>query len=235
MERFSHERGSFNYFIKKSNRKTVSIIIEANATVRIMAPNKLKHSEIESLIEKKMDWILKHLDRMSQQNVTSMTYASGSTMLFLGEQKVLTIKEVPKAKDQKVCASGGGIHVYTITCEGEHIQLLLTKWLRLRAEEIIIERVAYYSEQMGVIPMKVSVKTQTKRWGSCNSKKQIYLNWRLVFAPVEIIDYVVIHELSHIMHMNHSTLFWQLVESFDSKYKAHRKWLKDHGHMLFQI
>ena len=89
-------------------------------------------------------------------------------------------------------------------------------------------RVDYWSEIMKLYPKKVSVRSQKTRWGSCSSEGHISLNWRLLAAPLPVLDYVVIHELAHLQHHNHSKAFWKLVEKYDGNHKYHRQWLRDH-------
>jgi predicted metal-dependent hydrolase len=101
------------------------------------------------------------------------------------------------------------------------------------ASRIINERVTVYSELMQLFPKKVAVKDQRRRWGSCSARTgALNLNWRIVMAPPQVVDYVVVHELSHIKHPNHSPAFWSLVAQFVPDYKARRKWLRQHGDRL---
>ena len=98
------------------------------------------------------------------------------------------------------------------------------------AARLIKERVALYAEKLQLFPKKVVIKDQRRRWGSCSSRTgAVNLNWRLVMAPLEVLDYVVVHELSHLKHADHSPAFWAHVAQFVPDYKARRKWLREHG------
>ncbi len=114
--------------------------------------------------------------------------------------------------------------------------LALEKRYREAAKAYIPKRVAYYAEAYShIIPPAVSsiaIRSQKTRWGSCSSRGTLSFNWRLMLAPPAILDYVVVHELCHLRHMNHSKDFWACVETILPDYKAHRKWLKEHGHEL---
>jgi hypothetical protein len=195
----------------------------------------MNQTAIEALLDKKADWITKHLDRMANRKVVPLAFETGNHMLYLGDSLVLKVNHVHGKREEKIIASGGVITAYTSNDAPEYVKSILINWFRLRSEEIINERVAFYVQKMGNIPKRVVVKTQTKRWGSCSSNRDIFLNWRLVFAPIEVIDYVIIHELCHLEYMNHSSNFWHLVETYDSKYKTHRSWLKENGQQLFQM
>ncbi len=98
---------------------------------------------------------------------------------------------------------------------------------------LINERVAHYSQTMGLAPNKVSVKDQRRRWGSCSSRtRAVHFNWRIVMAPPAVLDYVVVHELAHLEQPNHSRAFWALVGRHAANYKACRRWLREHGDQL---
>ena len=100
------------------------------------------------------------------------------------------------------------------------------------ARSYIPKRVAYYHEMTGGTYNRITIRDQKTRWGSCSSKGTLSFNWRLMLAPPAILDYVVVHELCHLTHMNHSPMFWQAVESVCPDYKIARKWLKEHGNEL---
>ena len=100
------------------------------------------------------------------------------------------------------------------------------------ARSYIPKRVAYYQSMTGGIYHRITIRDQKTRWGSCSSKGTLSFNWRLMLAPPAILDYVVVHELCHLTHMNHSAAFWQAVETVCPDYRNARKWLKEHGNEL---
>ena len=108
----------------------------------------------------------------------------------------------------------------------------LEKKYRKAAKQYIYERVEYYLPQTGGHYSSIRIGDQKSRWGSCSSNGTLSFSWRLMLAPPRVLDYVVIHELCHLTHMNHSKDFWDMVESIDADYKEHRKWLKDNGDKL---
>ncbi len=112
------------------------------------------------------------------------------------------------------------------------IERRLRVWLRKTAKETILGKLDYYKKQLAVEFNEVRVKEQKTRWGSCSQKGNLNFNWRLVSAPEEVIDYVVVHELCHLVHMNHSKNFWSLVGNILPDYKQLRKWLKVNGRLL---
>lgn len=107
--------------------------------------------------------------------------------------------------------------------------------LKKQARISILERLESYSRIMNLTYKKFRLSGAKSRWGSCSGKNTISINWRLVLAPPEVLDYVIIHELAHIAEKNHSPRFWKWVASFDLEFKSHKKWLKDNGFRLFQV
>ena len=111
----------------------------------------------------------------------------------------------------------------------------LEKRYRKAAKIYIPQRVEYYSKQMGGSYQTVSIREQKTRWGSCSSNHTLSFNWRLMLAPPQVLDYVIVHELCHLTHMNHSKEFWDLVEKIMPDYKEKKQWLKENGHLLYEI
>ncbi len=103
---------------------------------------------------------------------------------------------------------------------------------RSAARECFTQRVTYYHQVTGGIYHKITIRDQKSRWGSCSSRGTLSFNYRLIFAPSKVLDYVVVHELCHLTHMNHSSDFWHMVERIMPDYRVHKKWLKEHGHEL---
>ena len=105
-------------------------------------------------------------------------------------------------------------------------------YFRAKAKSYIPARVSYYARQMKVSYGKITIRDQKTRWGSRSSSGTLSFNWRLMLAPKEVLDYVVVHELAHIKQMNHSKAFWAEVEKITPDYKIYREWLKVHGNEL---
>lgn len=101
------------------------------------------------------------------------------------------------------------------------------------ARDIFTRKTAYYASVMGVTYGRISIREQKTRWGSCSSKGNLNFNWRLIFAPEEVLDYIVVHELAHRREMNHSPAFYRIVESVLPDYKKEQKWLREHGESLW--
>jgi len=117
----------------------------------------------------------------------------------------------------------------------EGVRQVLVQWLRMQAKKDFLQRIEYWSERMGVQVNQVRLKDQRTRWGSCSSLGNINLNWRLIQAPSRIIDYVIIHELAHLVELNHAPAFWAIVSNWYGDHEPAKQWLKIHGAQLYQL
>lgn len=115
------------------------------------------------------------------------------------------------------------------------VSLALYQWFHTKAEEEIPQRTAQLSKEVGVSYNQVRIKDTKTRWGSCSSKKNLNFNFRLIMAPEAVMDYVIIHELCHLKHMNHSKEFWDTVAVYMPQYEKYKNWLKENGGELYKI
>lgn len=174
--------------------------------------------ESASFIEKQ----LQHLNSL-QEKFPPKQYLPGETFPFLGVDKQLRIEAAsgrPKAaieRDALVIRGG--------QTTPKDRRDLIQKFYRSCGKTYLTSRVGFFSDQMGLKPNKLSFRSQSSRWGSCSSTGNISLNWRLMAAPAAVLDYVVIHELAHLRHYNHSPAFWALVAEFSPHFKPLKQWL----------
>lgn len=230
--------GKINYSIVKTKRKTIGITVDRNGKVKVSAPLYVSEKEIREVVQEKTDWIAKKVNEVRKRNLNTVPkeFVSGEEFLYLGEKYTLKIAELDLANPE-VLMQTDTIVVYIfkgLTGESRKqvVKETLVKWYRQCFTEVVEERIEKYSLHLNVSPRKVVVKDQKTRWGSCSEKGNINLNWRLVMAPIEIIDYVVVHELCHLRIMNHSKDFWNLIESILPNYRENREWLKVNGSRL---
>lgn len=191
---------------------------------------------IDSFVEQKSAWIEKHLKRLNSKKVVKH-YDNGEKHLYFGKEYPLSITQTPIAGRSNVSLSEENIEVKIFDQipkekHSEKIKEALLYWYLERGIEVITEKVNYYVKEMGVNYKKINLKKVSSIWGSCSPTNCLSFNRKLVMAPHEVVDYVVIHEVAHLTHRNHGSKFWNLVESFDSQYKNHRKWLRLNHHLL---
>lgn len=226
------------YTVVKTKRKTIGITIDMNGEVKVSAPLRISEKQIKEVVQKKADWIIKKVNEVRERNSNTVCreFISGEKFLYLGKEYTLEIVEKDLGQAE-VFMQEDTIAVYISQGMSEEsrkqtIKEALVKWYRQRFAEVVKDRIEKYSLQLKVAPCKVVIKDQKIRWGSCSKKGNINLNWRLIMAPLHVIDYVVVHELCHLKVMNHSKDFWNLVESILPNYHESRKWLKVNGNRL---
>lgn len=226
------------YTLARTKRKTIGIIIDRNGEVKIHAPYRASNSQICEVVRKKADWIERKVIEIKARNskLICRQFVGGEKILYLGKEYILQIVEKDSGRSD-VIIHEGTVTVYispglSDESRKETIKEALIKWYKRHFSEIVKERLENYSLQLKAAPIKVVIKNQKTMWGSCSQKGNINLNWRLVMAPVEIIDYVIVHELCHLKVMNHSKEFWNLVASTLPNFHESKNWLKINGNRL---
>ncbi len=211
----------------RARRRTIALILERDGSLTVRAPKRATLQDIHGFIHKKENWIERSRRKLRAIITTPRKeFVDGETFLFLGREYELRL--VPRQRQTLHFDSG-----FTLTVSARpRAEALFTKWYKTQALTIFTERVTHYANLHGFSPKQVKVTSAKTRWGSCSANGTINFTWRLVMAPLEVIDYVVIHELVHLRIKNHSQKFWQAVELLCSAYKSHRKWLHDHGEKL---
>ena len=211
----------------RAKRRTIALIVERDGSLTVRAPRRVTLRDIEQFIREKTDWILRSREKLKSAIPTPQKqYVDGECFLFLGQEYELCL--VPPQRP--ALQFDGGFTLSTTARErGER---MFIQWYKTQALTVFTELVNHYASLHGFEPKQVKVNSAKTRWGSCTSTGMINFTWRLVMAPLEVIDYVVIHELVHLRIKNHSQKFWQAVEQLCPEYKSHRKWLREHGEKL---
>ena len=169
---------------------------------------------------------------IAEQAEISATLTNGSQILVQGKRLSLRLCE---SGHMQVVQSADCLEIHAaadVLADTDQIRALVEQWLYRRAVEELNFCVNVYKQRVGAAPTKIQIKDYRARWGSCKPDGSIQLNWRLIHAPMHIMDYVVVHELCHLLEMNHSKRFWSEVERVEPQYKMKRQWLKDNGWQL---
>ncbi len=209
----------------RSKRKTLSLEINENAEIIVRAPLKLSEETIKEFILEKRSWIETKIQQVEKKRPVKKTFCEGDEILYLGKKYAMTYSnDLPNLMLSD--------KFYVPEKYNGQTKNYFRKWFYSRAKIVFPNRVAYFAELMNLQPGKIKLSNAAKRWGSCSRKNNINLSWRLIMAPVEILDYVIVHELTHVVHKNHSVKFWDLVEAYLPDFKSRRKWLRNYGHEL---
>ena len=210
-----------------AKRRTIALIIERDGSLTVRAPKRASLQDIHGFIQEKANWIERSREKLKAIVATpKKEFADGETFLFLGKDYELRL--IPHQRLALHFNSGFTLKA-SARPRGESV---FTKWYKSQALTIFTERVTHYANLHGFSPKQVKVTSAKTRWGSCSANGTINFTWRLVMAPLEVIDYVVLHELAHLKIKNHSPRFWKLVESLCPDFNRHRKWLRENGEKL---
>ena len=214
--------------IIRSRRKTMVVILYGDGRVVVRAPLKASDAQIRAFIAEKSAWIAR-----KQQQVAAMppaapkTYTPGEQFLFLGQPHPLQLVTAGRA----ALTFSAGIFLLRRDAQ-PRAEEIFTRWYRQQAQRVFTERAALYAARHRLQYERIRISAARTRWGSCSSIGTLSFTWRLVLAPLPVIDYVVVHELAHTLEHNHAKPFWQLVQAMQPEYSQHRAWLKANGRFL---
>jgi hypothetical protein len=222
-----------HYELERRQRRTVGLKITATGLV-IHAPKRISQTHLESLIVLKADWIRKKLATLAENKIPNLQWQTGEQLLLLGNPITLAIEHDIRSK-----AIDYEPGVLKLAMPNHHDEAAVSRkvlqWYKKQALTDFARRLELFSAKLGVALPKLFLSNAQSRWGSCNSRKEIRLNWRLLQAPPHIINYVVCHELAHLKEMNHSAKFWAVVASIYPDYKSAEKELKALSPQLHRI
>ena len=221
--------------IKTERKRTASISVKDSA-VLVTVPQTLSIGKVHEIVAKKRRWFQGKLNYYKQTQNLSKTkeYVSGEGFAYLGRNyrlKVLTGKlNGVQFKNGKLV-----VHIpkeYSKSKRENKVKQLLEQWYRERALVKLQEKTRRLARKVGVEPKSVSIKSYKGRWGGCNSKQELFFNWNIIIAPNRIVDYVVVHELVHLIHHDHGKAYWKRLKSVFPDYEECKEWLKVHGRNL---
>ena len=227
------------YKLIRSKRKTISISFDNDVNVVVKAPNWVSKSKIDSFVSEKEDWInasrVRLINAKKNELKERLQLKNGDELPFWNEKLTLTVIREER-KTGKVKQIQNRLLLWIpYDADYEMKRSLVEKWYRKQAAELISQKTYQFANKLGVQYKDISIKNQKSRWGSCSSKGNLNFNFRIMMAPEKVCEYVIWHELCHLVHMNHSESFWNLVSSNCSDYKICKQWLKENVKMLYQI
>ena len=214
--------------IIRSRRKTVALVVTPEGHLEVRAPQRLSRDQIDDIVAQKAKWIFKNLARSRKASAAVKTreLVEGARIWYLGSSYLLHMSERGVARVQ--FSTGFCLPKSALPKAAD----LLTAWYKNQARHFLTERTEYYARQFGLKYRSIRITSARTRWGSCSRLNALSFTWRLVMAPLDIIDYIVLHELAHILQKNHSRAFWEQVERMLPDYRSRRAWLKANGRLL---
>lgn len=213
--------------IVRSRRRTIALVITRDAQLIVRAPMRASVAMINDLVQEKRSWILKKIREIRQRPAAPVhAYEEGENFLYLGRSYPLHIVEGTTGtieRTDRLCVCNTLI---------PDIERHMKRWYMQEAQREIHARCMWFSMTSGHVPTTIRISDARQRWGSCNSRAGLNFSWRLIQAPPDIIDYVVVHELVHISQPDHSKKFWAKVEAILPDYDQRRKWLRENERLL---
>ncbi len=217
------------YTLIRSRRRTLALVIEPDGSLTVRAPMRLAQSAIQDFITQKADWIHKAQTKAKARVdlKPSHHFQTGELFPYLGQFHPLTV--VPAQRPALKLDEAG----FSLAQSAQpHARPYFEAWYKEQARLHLQTRVDHFASLHGLTYHGLRITSARTRWGSCSHKGSLSFTWRLILAPPEVVDYVILHELAHTLHHNHGPKFWKLVESLMPDYKVHLRWLKQNGHKL---
>jgi len=216
------------YEFRRSKRRSIGFLINENG-LRVTAPRWATLKSVEEAIKEKRPWItdklLHFFHQHQKRQETPFRLMEGATLPYLGSKFILRLQNGPtddiflNETTRELIVTSANIEMPSV------VENNLRIWLQKKAEQIFAKRMPIYASLLGVSYRSFSLSSAKQRWGSCSVSGNIRLNWRLIYLPLSLIDYVIAHELAHLHQMNHSKRFWEIVSQVYPDYKTARKQL----------
>lgn len=213
--------------ILRTNRRTLSLVISKDGSLVVHAPKRVSMDYILAFIKEKEKWIIKKQNEAIKTKQENKDILTLTTLLFLGE--AYQVKQIIKNKDPEW--TKGVMYIPIMEDESER-RLYLKKWISKQTSLIVQKRIEYFSNLMQLDYTALKIMKSVNRWGTCSSDGKISFNYKLSMLPPKLIDYIVIHELAHLIEFNHSKKFYKIIESIMPSWAVHRKKLKEYAYLL---
>ena len=214
------------YLLKRSpKRRTIGLRIDHRG-LTVNAPQRTADSRLEQVLRERSGWLSDKLREWRERQPATFNCADGETLLFLGSERVLRLMEGGPRAQPRLLEDDTLVVRVPDTGDAAVVRRKLELWYRAEAHLHFVQRLEHYAGRMGMALRNVALSGARTRWGSCNSRGDIRLSWRLIQAPTSQIDYVVVHELAHLRELNHSPRFWSIVEETLPHYAAAQRALK---------
>ncbi len=220
---------NISFHIIHSHRKTIALIISRDGNLVVRAPYRASRAQILAFIEQKAGWIrAKQAEaRRRLAQTPARQFVSGEKFLYLGNENPLTIVDHAQA----ALSLKDGLFLIQKNALPRAREVFIA-WYKKRARRVLEERVVLYAARYHLDYKQIRITSARTRWGSCSARGTLSFTWRLVMAPLPVIDYVVVHELAHLIEKNHSKKFWAQVAGMMSDYTKYVQWLKSNGFAL---
>ena len=223
---------NINFTVKRSRKRkrTISLQISDKSELVIAAPYFTPIGEINRFVQEKQSWIHKTIQKRKEEAIKNKAreYITDEMFYYLGES--FPLETFCEQNERKGLVFWGNRFYLNTADAAEKGFSYFVSWYKKKAKQHLRQRVDFFSQVLNLRAKSVKITSAEKRWGSCSADDNLSFSFRLIMAPPDIIDYVIVHELLHIKEKNHSPKFWKLVEATMPEYKIHKRWLKNNNH-----
>lgn len=224
--------GRTEYTLIQSVRSTIRLSVNESGEVRVYAPKAMRLRDVDAFVSAHRADVEQMEGRVRQRQQlfeAGHPLADGEKLLVQGREVTLRVRP---SNARRARLDGDELILESPQTDRASLRALIRHALSVEEVALIRGLIAVHAPALGVSPGRIAIREQKSRWGSCSSRGNLNFNWKLMLAPPEALEYVVVHELCHLIEFNHSARFWRLVESRLPEYEGAKKWLKDHGEKL---
>jgi len=222
-----------NYQLRRSRRRTLAVYVR-DQQVEVRSPWHMRKGDIEQFVEQQADWIQRQLQQQAKQAAEKLAIAHGASIWYKARECRLVFVDgaVPGVEVDNREIRIRGRHLADDPARAAEI---LRRWLMQQAQDWLAPRTQALVNHMGLQDRfhEVVFRKTRSKWGHCTAEGRIQYNWLIMLAPDAVIDYMICHEVCHLVHMNHSREYWQLVARYCPDYSCYKGWLQAHGHRLW--
>lgn len=214
-----------------TQRRTTDIVIERDGLVQVRPPRHMTPEQVDQTVFSRRQWIYRNLAEWHDLNASQLSreWANGETFLYLGSGYRLLLVD---RQDEALKLKDGRFQLRRSVVQGDErpgAEQAFAAWYQQKGRARIAARVAHHAHRVAVRPDSIDVRDLGFRWASCQPSGSLHFHWKCMMAPLTVIDYIVVHELCHLRHGNHSAAFWNEVDKAMPQYRERKEWLRKHG------
>jgi predicted metal-dependent hydrolase len=212
---------------KYKNRTTVGIYLDSYGTVEVHAPKGTKDEVLFRILEDKWEIISQKSNEMKDRlnGPQKKVYAHGEPFLYLGKTYPIQVHQTSSINKDYVKFEEETLHIHVKQLDDDRIQQSLKRFYYQQCKDLVEKSITFHQHHFKSKPHSIRISDSKTTWGTCDARRQLTFNWKLAMAPKDVIDYVVIHEMCHMVHLNHDRSFWRLVGTIVPDYKKKESWL----------
>lgn len=218
------------YKITYTRRRSVALRVTLDGGIEVRAPRFVGRNFLDKFVSAKEAWIKKQREKIAHMQQSRKQFAAGERFLFLGKEYPLVVEG---QFSQKLRFNGEAFLISKFKLAAA--KSLFVAFYKLQAQKILMEKLRHFAAVMRVQPKKMRITSAATRWGSCSTSGTVSFSYKLIMTPEEILNYVVVHELAHITHHNHSKNFWQEVAKYYPNHQEARAWLRNHSYITIDL